>query len=82
MSKRLLPVLILLCCVAAAHRQNYFLQQEAPGRRQAGASDSVFLQLKATYDKAMDERKFTIAAQAIVQPIIRRGAAPAAGECI
>lgn len=60
-------LLMLLYCGVTVHGQDYFSQEEEPGRGQSEAPDSVFLQLKATYDKAMDEKKLTVAAQSLQQ---------------
>lgn len=61
-------ICILLCSIQLpVFAQDYFLQQEEAGRRQADAPDSVFLQLKALYDKAIDDKQFTTAAQSLQQ---------------
>lgn len=58
---------MLLCCGITVCGQDYFSKQEEPGRRQGGAPDSVFLHLKAAYDKAMEDKQFTAAAQSLQQ---------------
>lgn len=60
-------MVLLGCCQEPVQAQDYFSQQEEQGMRQAEAPDAVFLQLKATFDKATDEKQFTVAAQSLQQ---------------